>query len=78
VLPGLCRRSQIVMAAKVTDDQAAQEVFGSMGKRVLKMIAFVFELFLDTIIQFLIGDRRIESRNLNRLSFAAALVPIVI
>jgi len=44
MLSGLCRRSQIVMAAKVTDHQAAQEVFGSMGKSVLKIIASVLSL----------------------------------
>jgi len=60
MLSGLCRRSQIVMAAKVTDHQAAQEVFGSMGKRVLNMITFAFEFFLDTIIQFLVDNRRID------------------
>jgi hypothetical protein len=67
-----------MVAAKVTNDEAAQEIFGSMGKSVLKMIAFAFEFLLHPLKEFLIDDRRIESRNLNRLRFAAALVSIVI
>jgi hypothetical protein len=49
-----------------------------MSKRVLKLITFAFEFFLDPVKEFLIDDRRIESRNLNRLSLATALVSIVI
>src|SRR4029453_490437 len=49
-----------------------------MRKRVLKMIPFVLEFFLDPVKDFLIDDRRIESRNLNWLSLTTALVSIVI
>src|SRR5215510_8641780 len=36
-----------MVAAKVTNDEAAQEILGSMGKSVLKMIAFALRASTD-------------------------------
>ena len=70
--------AQIVMTAEVTYNKPTQQVFRAMGKGILKFLLFGFESFLDPLKEALVDDRRIKSRDSDRLSFAPTLVPVVV